>query len=133
MRNLRAIVPLAFFAALFPITALAQQEPGWEVRALNKVIPGAPEGRVEYLASGMARGTNVFVKYGDATLMADSATLNWQTGETVADGNVRIESGDQIWVGEHIRYNFKTHQMQSEQFRMGKPPMFAAAPEKIDN
>jgi hypothetical protein len=34
--------------------------------------------------------------------------------------------GDQLWVGEHIRYNFKTHQMQSEQFRMGKPPVFAA-------
>ena len=48
-----------------------------------------------------------------------------QTGEVVADGHVRIEQGDQIWVGEHIRYNFKTHQMQSEQFRTGKPPVFA--------
>ncbi len=57
--------------------------------------------------------------------MADSASVNRQTGEAVADGNVRIEEGDQIWVGEHIRYNFKTHQMQSEQFRMGKPPVFA--------
>ena len=47
-------------------------------------------------------------------------------GRGVADGNVRIESGEQIWVGEHIRYNFKTHQMQSEQFRTGKPPVFAA-------
>jgi LPS-assembly protein len=126
MRNLRAIVPLAFFVALFPVIALAQQEQGWEVQTLNQIIPGAPEGRVEYdMASGTASGTNVFVKYGNATLMADSATLNWQTGEVVADGNVRIESGDQIWVGEHIRYNFKTHQMQSEQFRMGRPPVFA--------
>jgi len=45
--------------------------------------------------------------------------VNRQTGEAVADGNVRIEEGDQIWVGEHIRYNFKTHQMQSEQFSHG--------------
>ena len=127
MRNLRTIVPLIFLTALFPVIAPAQQEQGWEVKALNEVIPGAPEGRVEYdMTSGVARGTNVFVKYGNATLMANSATLNWQTGEAVADGNVRIESGDQIWVGEHIRYNFKTHQMQSEQFRMGKPPVFAA-------
>jgi len=127
MRNLRAIVPLIFLAAFFPVIAPAQQEQGWEVKSLHEVIPGAPEGRVEYdMASGAAKGTNVFVKYGNATLMANSTTLNWQTGEAVADGNVRIESGEQIWVGEHIRYNFKTHQMQSEQFRTGKPPVFAA-------
>ena len=66
MRNLRAIVPLAFFVALFPVIALAQQEQSWEVQSLNKVIPGAPEGRVEYdMASGTARGTNIFVKYGE--------------------------------------------------------------------
>ena len=57
--------------------------------------------------------------------MADSASVDQQTGEVVADGHVRIEQGDQIWTGEHIRYNFKTHQMQSEQFRTGKPPVFA--------
>ena len=77
-----------------------------------------------------ATGTNgICVKYGGATLMADSATVNRQTGEVVADGHVRIEQGDQIWVGEHIRYNFKTHQMQSEEFRTGKPPVFAAGRE----
>ena len=61
----------------------------------------------------------------NATLIADSAKVNYQSGEVVADGHVRIEEGDQIWTGEHIRYNFKTHQMQSEQFRTGKPPVFA--------
>jgi LPS-assembly protein len=130
MRNPRIIVPLVFFTALFPVIALAQQEPVWEVQALNQVIPGAPEGSVVVnMADGTATGTNVFVKYGNATLVADSATVNQQTGETVADGHVRIESGDQIWVGDHIRYNFKTHQMQSEQFRTGKPPVFAAGNE----
>ena len=58
MRNLRAIVPLAFFTALFPVIALAQQEQGWEVKSLNEIIPGAPEGHVEYdMASGAAKGT----------------------------------------------------------------------------
>ena len=41
--------------------------------------------------------------------------------------------GDQIWLGEHMRYNFKTHQMQSEQFRTGKPPVFAAGRELEGN
>src|SRR5208337_178748 len=79
-------------------------------------------------------GTNgIFVKRGDATLNADTASVNQQTGEAVADGNVRIQEGDQIWTGEHIRYNFKTHQMQSEQFRMGKPPVFAVGRELTGN
>ena len=93
--------------------------------ALNQIIPGAPIGSVD-MVGDTATGTNgICVKYGEAVLMADSATVNQQTGEAVADGHVRIEEGDQIWVGEHIRYNFKTHQMQSEQFRTGKPPVFA--------
>jgi lipopolysaccharide assembly outer membrane protein LptD (OstA) len=127
MRRLPAIVPFVFLAAVCPLVSAAGQPTQWEVRALNQIIPGGPEGRVEYdMTAGTAHGTNgVFVKYGDATLTADSASVNWQTGETVADGHVRIGEGDQIWAGEHIRYNFKTHQMQSEQFRMGKPPVFA--------
>ncbi len=134
MRRLSAIAPLVFFAAVFPFIARAQEQPSWEVQALNQIIPGAPEGHVEYdLASGLATGTNVFVKYGGATLMADHATLNQQSGEAVADGNVHLAEGDQVWVGEHIRYNFKTHQMQSEQFRTGKPPVFADGEELQGN
>jgi LPS-assembly protein len=127
MRKLPAIVPLAFFLAAFPFIASAQEQETWDVRALNRIIPGAPIGKIDFdMASSTAHGTNgVFVKYGDAVLTADSASLNSQTGEAVADGNVRIEQGDQIWVGEHITYNFKTHRMRSEQFRTGKAPVFA--------
>jgi len=127
MRRLPAIAPLALFFALFPFIALAQKQPAWEVESLNQIVPGTPEGHLEYdMADGSARGTNgIFVKYGDTILMADSASVNSQTGEAVADGGVRIEQGDQIWAAEHVRYNFKTRQMQSEQFRTGKPPVFA--------
>jgi len=130
MRRLPAIAPLVFFVAVFPFVSLAQQEPSWEIQALNRIIPGLNEiGRFSF-SSTNAEGTNgIFVQYGDATLMAESAMVDFQTGEAVADGNVRIESGDQIWVGEHIRYNFKTHQMRSEEFRTGKPPVFAAGRE----
>jgi hypothetical protein len=122
---LSAISALIFFGSIFPLISLAQEPPSWEVMALNQIIPGTPTGSVD-IAGVMATGTNgICVKYGETVLMADSASVNRQTGETVADGNVRIEEGDQIWVGEHIRYNFMTHQMQSEQFRMGKPPVFA--------
>ena len=55
--------------------------------------------------------------------------FNRTGGDVVADGHVRIEKGGQIWLGDHINYNFKTHQMRSEQFRTGKPPVFAAGSE----
>ena len=127
MRNFSAIAAPVFFAALFPFVSFAQDQPQWEVQALNQIIPGSPEGRVDYYPeTGTAVGTNgIYVKYGDTVMMADTATLNQESGDAVADGHVRIEQGDQIWIGEHIRYNFKTYRMQSEQFRTGKPPVFA--------
>jgi LPS-assembly protein len=130
MTRVPAIFLPVLFATLLPVAVLAQTEQGWDVEGLNQVIPGAPVGGVTYdFASGAATGTNIFVKYGNSTLMADSASVNQKTGEVVADGHVRIESGGMTWVGEHIRYNFLTHQMRSEEFRTGRPPLFAAGRE----
>jgi hypothetical protein len=120
---------LVLFAALSPVIVSAQQEQ-WEIEGQNRVIPGAPEGGVTYsFATDTGAATNIFIQYGNATLMADSATVNEKTGEVEADGHVCIESGGMVWVGDHIRYNFLTHQMQSADFRTGKPPVFAAGRE----
>ncbi|HTY86823.1 MAG TPA: hypothetical protein VMB80_05105 [Candidatus Acidoferrum sp.] len=125
MRKPLAIVLLAIFVAMIP-SVLPAQEQQLVMQALKQIIPSAPEGHVDYdFANGTAHGTNVFVQYGNASLTADSADMNWQTGEVKADGHVRIEEGQQVWAGEHIRYNLKTRQMQSEEFRTGKPPVFA--------
>jgi LPS-assembly protein len=125
-----AICLIVLVAALVPFIAWSQPEQGFEMEGLDQIIPGAPAGGFTYqFASETATGTNVFIKYGNSTLMADNATINWRTGEVVADGHVRIESEGMIWVGEHMRYNFKTHQMQSADFRAGKPPVFAAGHE----
>jgi LPS-assembly protein len=126
MSKLPAIAALIFFAAIFTLSSLAQEPPGWEAWTLNQIIPGAPNGSVDFVGD-MVTGTNgICVKYGETVLMADSVSVNRETGEASADGHVRIEMGDQLWLGEHISYNFKTHQMRSEQFRTGKPPAFAA-------
>ena len=120
-------IALGAGAVLFALRAAAQESASWEVQSLSQIIPGTVEGKVDYdLASGTAVGTNgVYVKYGAATLTADSASVNTKTGEVEADGHVRIESADQLWVGDHIRYNFKTRQMKTESFRTGKFPIFA--------
>jgi len=135
MRKLSAIAALILFAAIFPLSAAAQKQMAWEAWSLNQIIPGAPTNSsvesVGDMATGMVTGTNgICVRYtdehGDAVLMADNASVNKKTGEAVADGHVRIEMGGQIFLGEHINYNFKTRQMRSEQFRTGRPPVFAA-------
>jgi lipopolysaccharide assembly outer membrane protein LptD (OstA) len=129
MRKFPAIVALAFLSAFFPFLVFAQEQPTWDIQALNNVIPGLPIGSI-FMQGDTATGTNgVYVKYGETVLTADTVSLNQQSGDVVADGHVRIETGDQLWVGEHITYNFKTRQMRSEQFRTGKSPLFVAGRE----
>jgi lipopolysaccharide assembly outer membrane protein LptD (OstA) len=126
MRKFPAIAASVFLSAFFPFLVFAQEQPTWDIQALNNVIPGLPIGSI-FMQGDMATGTNgVYVKYGQTVLTADTVSLNQQSGDVVADGHVRIETGDQLWVGEHITYNFKTRQMRSEQFRTGKSPLFAA-------
>jgi LPS-assembly protein len=68
----------------------------------------------------------VMVRYGDTVLTADQVSVDEATGETVAEGQVRIQYEEQIWVGEKIRYNFLTRKMETEQFRTGASPLFAS-------
>jgi lipopolysaccharide assembly outer membrane protein LptD (OstA) len=126
MRRFPVIAPLFFLSVIFPLMALAQEQPELEVMSLNQVEPGAPVGSEEMSGDTLTVTNGAFVRYGATVLTADSVSVNSQTGDTVADGNVRIEQGNEIWVGEHITYNFRTHQMRSEEFRTGRLPVFAA-------
>ena len=131
MSKLPAIAALIFFAAIFPFAAVAQEQESWETWSLDQIIPGSPAGSVSFVGDTVTGTNGICVKYssvknGETVLMADSASVNRETGDAVADGHVRIEMGGEVWLGEHINYNFKTHRMRSEQFRSGKPPVFAA-------
>ncbi|MEY4384966.1 MAG: hypothetical protein RLY20_249 [Verrucomicrobiota bacterium] len=66
----------------------------------------------------------VTVKYGNAFLQAERAFIYRTNYEVVADGNVRIQSDDMVWVGEHVTYNFKTKLMSTAHFRAGKAPFY---------
>src|SRR5690349_6265320 len=123
MRSVSAIFLLIFFAALFSFNSSAQQQQ-LEFGSLNQIIPSAPIGEVESDGHTATATNGFFLKYGDAVLTADSAQANLDTGETIADGHVRIEQNGMLWVGDHINYNYKTRQMRSEQFRTGRPPVF---------
>ena len=67
----------------------------------------------------------VVVKYEEAELTARKVRMNRATSEVLAEGNVRLQRGNETWTGEQIRYNFMTRQVGAEAFRAGLPPFFA--------
>ena len=120
-RFLALLTGLAWLGLALP--ALAAGKADWEIKTLS------PSGYIEYdLATETAIATNgLSVRYGTAVLVAEHGTVNRRDGWVVADGAVRIENEGQIWVGEHISYNFYTRQLTAEQFRSGKTPVFIGA------
>lgn len=100
----------------------AEPAPELEIRALSG------EGVVEYdETSGVITDpAGVEVTYRDAILKAQRIQLNRQTTEVEAEGGVRLQRGQEVWRGEHLRYNFTTRQMYTESFRTGYLPFFAA-------
>src|SRR5687768_5973474 len=70
-----------------------------------------------YNEAGIASATRMTVVYGDIKMYADRAAVNRNTGDAIAEGNVRIERGGQVWQGERVEYNFFTGKLVSEQFR----------------
>jgi LPS-assembly protein len=125
MKCPRFILFLTLGLVLAAGASRAQQRPEteWDIRPLNP-----PQGEiVSYLTNGyvVAKG-GVMVRFAGIVLTADEAGIDPSSGEVNADGNVRIQQGEQLWVSEHIRYNFNTHQMEARQFRTGQNPIFAS-------
>lgn len=123
MTRLPIIVAAAlFFLAVCPsLHAQEQSDSTFEIRSLQNGGTGA----IYDLRNNTAHGTNgVFIDYHGTILIADSVFVDRNSNEAIADGHVRIQQGDEIWVGDHIRYNFNTHQMTADQFRAGRSPVY---------
>ncbi|MFM2082528.1 MAG: hypothetical protein RL380_1219 [Verrucomicrobiota bacterium] len=119
MKTLRPLATAFIF--LTAVLCVRAQDQTWVVESLS------PQNEFTYdLQTGTATGTNgVFIKFGGATLIADRVNLNQNAGTALAEGHVRINREGQIWTGEHVNYNFKTGQMDTDTFRTGKSPVFA--------
>ncbi len=100
----------------------AQESGSLEVRAVS------PDALFEYEeeTGTVSDPLGVSVRYGDAVLQAKRVRVNRQTGEVLAEGEVRLQRGGELWTGERLRYNFATREMQGEYFRTGISPFFAA-------
>ena len=64
----------------------------------------------------------VKVRYQDSELVADQVVLRHETGDIIADGNVRLRSENQYFSGDHVEYNVKTRRINSDHFRAGFAP-----------
>jgi len=126
MRRVSAIALLLLLALTLPFISRAQELSGYFNEQIHDFLPEYPPGSVEWDPStGIYHATNELLQYKNASLMADSAKVNPATGEVIAEGHVRIMQAGQIWIGNHIIYNLKTHDMESSGFRTGKPPVYA--------
>ncbi len=123
MTRLPIIVAAAAISSfLFCVSASAQPENKLHIESLdtNKPVSAWTD-----LRNNLSYGTNgVLINYNGTILTADSAAVNHNSGVATADGHVRIQQGDQVFVGEHVQYNFNTHDMVADQFRSGKAPVF---------
>jgi LPS-assembly protein len=69
--------------------------------------------------------------YGQGVMLADKAQVNQFTGDVAAEGNVRLQRDDLVWVGDKLNYNVFTRKMGAQEFRAGgavtaQAPVFAA-------
>ena len=121
MIRLRNILVLAWCLAAWA-GARGQAASEWEIQPLS--TNGWAWLDYEH---GLAGGTNgMLVQFAGAVVTADSLTVDKNTGIVTADGGVRIQRDAQIWVSEHVRYNFLTREINAAQFRTGQPPFFTA-------
>jgi lipopolysaccharide assembly outer membrane protein LptD (OstA) len=123
MTRLPIIVAAAIFSLLLCVSASAQPENSQIIiQSLDTNNPAGVwyEGRTH-----ISHGTNgVLIIYGGTILTADAVSLDHNSDVATADGHVHIQQGDQVFVGEHVQYNFNTHDMVADQFRSGKSPVF---------
>lgn len=84
------------------------------------------DGRFEYdEVSGVATSADgVELTYEDARMTARSVRVDQATGEVIAEGNVRLSRGTELWTGESMRYNLFTRTLATDEFRAGMKPFF---------
>jgi lipopolysaccharide assembly outer membrane protein LptD (OstA) len=98
----------------------AQEPPGLEVRAQG------PDALFEYEenTATVTDPSGVLVTYGEAQMTARKVRFNRHTGEVEAEGDVRLQRGKEVWIGERLAYNFVTRELRADAFRSGLAPVY---------
>ncbi len=111
-------------AVAFALPAVSRAQDGQQILIEN--LTDKSEVVYDY-SKGIGWGTNgIIIRYTNAVLTARQVTVNINTGDADAAGEVNLQREGVTWRGERIRYNFKTRQMETGDFRTGRTPIFAA-------
>jgi len=70
---------------------------------------------------------HVLVRRDNESLRGDHAVVNMQSYDVLAEGNVTFERGSDIWVGNKLRYNFKSQKGDFGGFDAYLDPFYAKA------
>jgi LPS-assembly protein len=120
MKKMRAL--LCLLALLWGVAvgrAAAEEEQKLFVDGLT------PQSEIFRDFEGFLVGTNgIAIRYGPTVLVANWVSVNENTGEVQARGNVSIQREAYLWRGEQVEYNLKTRTMSAGDFRAGSPPFF---------
>ncbi|MDD5677279.1 MAG: hypothetical protein PHW60_04710 [Kiritimatiellae bacterium] len=81
----------------------------------------------EHEKSLMIGSGHVVVRQNNEFLRGDHAVVNMQSYDVLAEGNVTFERGSDIWVGNKLRYNFKSQKGDFGGFNAYLEPFYAKA------
>ncbi len=70
---------------------------------------------------------HVLVRRDNESLRGDHAIINMQSYDVLTEGNVTFERGSDIWVGNKLRYNFKSQKGDFGGFNAFLDPFYAKA------
>ena len=125
-----APVALAAESETKPASAPASETDDGEEsdKLIIKSVDGSPAS-FETLDDSIIKASHpsgVQATYRNATLTAKRLSINSETQQTQAEGDVRLQRSDSLWVGERLSYNFETGELQGEYFKVGDAPFFAS-------
>ena len=124
MKFLRALILCCCAVSIFAGALEAQEKPALQIESLsedNKLV-------YDFATSGGIATNGVKITYGDTVLTARKVTWDQKDGDFIAsaEGDVRLQRGQEVWSGERLRYNFNSKQLAGDHFRTGQAPFFVA-------
>lgn len=117
MNPARLFFLLLLLAGALPARAQTNA-PVIQIESATGDLVARPDGAV-YITNG------VKVTYQAVVLTADSASVNRDTFEVRAAGNVVVQGGAALWRGDALTYNLKTGEISTDRFRTGHAPVYA--------
>lgn len=89
------------------------------------------DGENTFFAGVTTAEDNVVVRTKDDVVYCDRLTYNSKTKTAICKGNVRIYTGERVYRGNTMIYNFETKEVQSADFRGSYYPGFVAGEDVI--